>query len=81
VIPLAGGISFGLAWGWLLAQRLGRGTRLLPATGVAAVAALAPAGEAALLAGGVVGLALVAATGVGALLRTAFARAIRRASP
>jgi hypothetical protein len=80
VIPLAGGISFGLAWGWLLAQRLSRDTRL-PAAGLAGLAALAPAGEAALLAGVAVGLALAAATGAGAVLRTGFARAIRRASP
>lgn len=75
MIPLAGGIGFGLAWGWLLAQRLGRDTRLAP---VAGLAALAPAGEAVLLAGGAVALALVAATGAGALLRTAFGLAIRR---
>lgn len=81
MISLAGGISFGLAWGWLLAQRVDRrDTRLLPALGIAGLTALAPAGEAALLAGGVVGLALATATGAGALLRTAFAGAIRRAS-
>ena len=72
MIPLAGGISFGLAWGWLLAQRLGRDMRL-PAAGIAGLAVLAPAGEAVLLAGGVVGLALAAATGAGAALRRASA--------
>jgi hypothetical protein len=80
VISLAGGISFGLAWGWLLAERLRSDTRLLPAAGIAGFATAAPAGEAAVLAGGVAALALAAATCVGALLRTGFGLAIRRRS-
>lgn len=76
VIPLAGGIAFGLTWGWLLAQRFAEplgGPAAVVAAGIA-VAALAV--EAALLAGRGAAVGVLAASGAGALLRTAFSRAL-----
>jgi len=72
VIPLAGGIAFGLVWGWLLAQRFAQPLRV-PA---AAVASAAVAAEAALLAGPGAALGLLTATIAGGLLRTWLTRAI-----
>ena len=72
MIELAGGITLGLAWGWLLAQRFA----VPRARAVVALAAAALAGEAALLAGRGSAAALLAASVGGALLRTAFSRAV-----
>ena len=83
VIPLAGGIAFGLVWGWLLAQRFAIPAAGLAAAGAAALAAAALAGEAALLAGRDAALGTALGCGAGALLRIAFSRtfAHRQATP
>lgn len=82
MIPLAGGIGFGLVWGWLLAQRFAEPLGGPVAAGAAGIATAALAGEAALLGGRAAALGLLAASGAGALLRITFSRALaqRKAS-
>lgn len=78
MIPLVGGVAFGLVWGWLLAQRFAQPLRL-PAAGLATAAVAA---EAALLAGAGTALVLLAAAVGGGLLRAWLSRAIvQRAVP
>jgi len=76
VISLAGGVLFGLVWGWLLAQRFAEPLGGPAAAVAAASAAAVLAGEAALLAGRGAALGLLAASSAGALLRTVFSRTV-----
>ena len=78
MIPLAGGIAFGLTWGWLLAQRFAAPLGGPAAVGAAALAVVVLAVEAALLAGRGATVGVIAASAVGALLRTAFSRSLSR---